>query len=63
MEITINLIIGTSGLLAILAWVIASHYFRHTNKRLGSVWLVVGLLVACLTGFFIHVAIPLWTSL
>ncbi|CAJ1230279.1 hypothetical protein [Lactiplantibacillus xiangfangensis] len=63
MEITIDLIIGTSMVLAILCWILAGYYYHQVKKRIGSSWLVGGLLMAGLAGFFIWTAIPLWTSL
>lgn len=63
MEITINLIIGTSALLAILCWVLASHYFRHRRRSSAVLWLVAGIIFAALMGFFIWSAIPLWMRL
>ncbi|MFC6165121.1 hypothetical protein ACFP3T_10605 [Lactiplantibacillus dongliensis] len=64
METTIDLIIGTSAILAIICFWQAIHCFRLGQHRLmASIWLVVGLLLVGLAGFFIWAAIPLWTSL
>ncbi|WP_318764851.1 hypothetical protein [Lactiplantibacillus carotarum] len=63
MEITIDFIIATSGLLAILCWVLSGHYFREIRRGVASLWLVGGVLMAGLAGFFIWSAVPLWTSL
>jgi len=62
MELTIDLIIGTSGVLAILCWILSVHHYRHATKLSGTTWLVIGILCACLAGFFSWSAIPLWIS-
>ncbi|ETY73029.1 hypothetical protein [Lactiplantibacillus fabifermentans] len=63
MEITIDLIIGTSAILMLLCWFLAVHYFRVPQKWLAIIWLVAGIIFAGLMGFFIYAAIPLWTSI
>ncbi|AVK61360.1 hypothetical protein C5Z25_06070 [Lactobacillus sp. CBA3605] len=63
MAITINLIIGTSVILALLCWGLAAYYFRATQKLVPLIWLIAGLASAGLAGFFIWAAIPLWTSI
>jgi len=64
METTIDFIIGTSFILALISFWQAIHCFRLGHHALiASIWLVVGLLLVALAGFFIWAALPLWTSL
>ncbi|RRK10734.1 hypothetical protein D1831_06040 [Lactiplantibacillus garii] len=63
MELTIDFIIVTSLILMLLCWVLAGYYYHQVKKLAGSGWLIGGLLMAALAGFFIWAAIPLWTSL
>lgn len=64
METTVNLIIGTSVLLALICFWQAVVSFRHGSQTLMAwIWLIVGLLFVGLAGFFIWVMAPLWTSL
>ncbi|MFC6181766.1 hypothetical protein [Lactiplantibacillus daowaiensis] len=64
MEITVNFIIGTSGLLALICFWQTVVSFRHGHQTLMAwIWLIAGLLFTGLAGFFIWAMIPLWTSL
>ncbi|CAM3044386.1 hypothetical protein [Lactiplantibacillus plajomi] len=63
MELTIDLIIATSSLLALLCWGLAGYYVHQIRHRIASLWFVSGLLAAACAGFFIWAAIPLWTSI
>lgn len=63
MEITINLIIGTSAILALICWGLCAYYFHKEQKLVAIIWTIAGVAAAGLAGFFIWAAIPLWTSI
>lgn len=63
MEIIINLIIGTSVILALICWGLAGYYFHQVQKLMATIWLLAGIAAAGVAGFFIWTAIPLWISI
>jgi len=63
MEITINLIVGTSAILALICWGLGAYYMHKTQKLVAIIWTIAGVAAAGLAGFFIWAAIPLWTSI
>lgn len=63
MEITINLIVGTSAILALICWGLGGYYFHKTQKLVAIIWTIAGVAAAGLAGFFIWAVIPLWTSI
>ncbi|BDZ32188.1 hypothetical protein RA086_13145 [Lactiplantibacillus sp. WILCCON 0030] len=63
MALTINFIIGTSVILALICWGLTFYYFRQVQKFMATIWLIAGFAAAGLAGFFIWAAIPLWTSI
>jgi len=63
MEITINLIVSTSAVLALICWGLGGYYFHKAQKLVAIIWTIAGVAAAGLAGFFIWAAIPLWTSI